>query len=174
MRRTARLATFLAATLFAATACHAAPASRESVEAMFATMSMDKTIASTVEKMQNFVRQSIANMPQTRGLTPAQRQQMDRGLVDVDAMLRDELTWAKLEPELVGVYAATFTQDEIDGQAAFYRTPAGQALIAKTPELTERTLAAMQTRLQALMPRLQQKMESALKAAAAASTPASN
>ena len=137
-------------------------------------MSMDKTIASSVEKMQGLIRQSIANIPQTRNLTAAQRQQVDVGLVGVDAMLRDELTWAKLEPELASVYAATFTQDEIDGQTAFYRTPAGQALIAKTPELTDRTMAAMQTRMQALMPRIQQRMESAMKAAATASAPASN
>ncbi len=171
MRRLA----LLAASLLIAASCHAAPtpapASRASVEALFALMNMDRTISLSLDKMQAMTKQSIAGMPQARTMSPEQRSRFEAGQASVDAMMRDEMTWARLEPDLVQVYMATFTQDEIDGQLAFYRTPAGQALIAKTPELTERTMAVMQTRIQALLPRMQEALQAAMRPAAPASAP---
>ena len=156
---------------FAATACHAAPASRESVEALFSLMNMDQTISQSFDKMQTMTRQSLASLPQARNLTPEQRAHFDDGMAQVDAMMRDEMSWAKLRPEFVRIYTATFTQEEIDGQIAFYRTPAGQAVIAKTPQLSERSMDAVQKRMQTLMPRIQETMQAAMKPAAGASAP---
>ena len=170
MQRFARLA--LAAVIaFAATTCHAAPASRESVEALFALMNMDRTLADSLDKMQALTKQSLASLPQARSLSPEQRVRFDAGMARVDATLREAMTWSKLEPVFVQIYSETFTQDEIDGQLAFYRTAAGQAVIAKTPLLTQRSMTAMQAQLQTLLPSIQETMQSAMKPAAAASAP---
>lgn len=161
----------IAALAFAATVCHAAPASRESVEALFSLMNMDQTITQSFDKMQAMTQQSLANLPKTRSMTPEQRAQFDAGRTRVDALMREEMTWAKLEPEFVQIYSATFTQEEIDGQLAFYRTPAGKAVIAKTPQLSERSMTAVQAHMQVLMPRIEETMQAALKPAAGASAP---
>jgi uncharacterized protein len=151
--------------LLIATTCRAAPASPESVTALFSLMNMDRTIAQSFDKMQALTRQSLASLPRARALTPEQRERFDAGIARVDTLMRDEMSWAKLEPEFVQIYASTFTQDEIDGQLAFYRTPAGQALITKTPQLTDRTLVAMQAHMQVLLPLIQQTMQAAAKTA---------
>jgi uncharacterized protein len=64
----------------------------------------------------------------------------------------------ELASELAGVYARNFTVDELNQLAAFYRSPVGEALVAKTPVITQQSLvigqafgqkvaAEMQTRI---------------------------
>lgn len=49
------------------------------------------------------------------------------------------LSWAETEPLLAQVYATTFTDDDLRSFIAFYRTPAGQKLVAKLPEIVEQS-----------------------------------
>jgi uncharacterized protein len=64
----------------------------------------------------------------------------------------------ELANQLAGVYARNFTIDELNQLAAFYRSPVGEALVAKTPAITQQSLvigqafgqkvaAEMQTRI---------------------------
>ena len=50
-------------------------------------------------------------------------------------------TWftaAELEPRIVEIYADTFSEDELKQFIRFYKTPAGQKLLEKSPELSAR------------------------------------
>lgn len=42
-------------------------------------------------------------------------------------LVRQKLDWAKLEPELVGLYRGNYTQQEMDGIIAFLKSPIGRA-----------------------------------------------
>ena len=53
----------------------------------------------------------------------------------VNAVIREELSWARLKPDFAAIYAETFSQHEIDGLIAFYQGPIGSALVAKMPQL---------------------------------------
>ncbi len=64
----------------------------------------------------------------------------------------------ELANDLAGVYARNFTVDELNQLAAFYHSPVGEALVAKTPAITQQSLvigqafgqkvaAEMQTRI---------------------------
>jgi hypothetical protein len=53
----------------------------------------------------------------------------------VFAMLSQRLNWQKMKGQFEQTYADTFSLDELSGLAAFYRSPAGQAYINKTPSL---------------------------------------
>ena len=72
------------------------------------------------------------------------------------AMLFLKFGWAKLKPSFAAIYADTFTQEEVDGLIAFYDGPIGQSLIAKTPELTLRSLQMMQQRMGPVLQRVEQ------------------
>lgn len=68
------------------------------------------------------------------------------------------LTWEVMRPELVRIYAETLTEAQIRQATAFYRSPAGQALVGQMPviiertmEMTSRLMAEHQTELQAMM-----------------------
>jgi hypothetical protein len=62
-------------------------------------------------------------------------------------VLEDKLAWTKLEPLLAKVYQEVFTQDEVDGLTAFYRSSTGAAFINKTPLLMQKSLELMQSLL---------------------------
>jgi hypothetical protein len=53
--------------------------------------------------------------------------------------LQKYMTWDSMRPELVRLYADTYTEAELKQLAAFYKTPLGQKTLAKTPELLQRT-----------------------------------
>ena len=53
----------------------------------------------------------------------------------VFAMLSQRLDWGKMKGQFEQTYADTFSLDELSGMAAYYRSPAGQAYINKTPSL---------------------------------------
>lgn len=51
------------------------------------------------------------------------------------AFLSKHLNWEALKEDLVAIYAAEFTTEELQALTAFYRTPAGQKLAARTPAI---------------------------------------
>jgi hypothetical protein len=55
----------------------------------------------------------------------------------------------------VRVYQKTFTQQEIDGMLAFYKTPAGQAVISKMPAAMQNTMNEMQQLMGPVMQKMQ-------------------
>jgi hypothetical protein len=56
----------------------------------------------------------------------------------------------------VRVYQKSFSQEEVDGMIAFYKTPTGQALLNKMPLVMQNTMTEMQQMIQPMMKRVQQ------------------
>ncbi|RYD75034.1 MAG: DUF2059 domain-containing protein, partial [Verrucomicrobiaceae bacterium] len=52
-------------------------------------------------------------------------------------------------------YQKSFTQEELDGIIAFYKTPAGVALVKKMPVVMQQTMIAMQQLMGPLMKRVE-------------------
>jgi uncharacterized protein len=53
--------------------------------------------------------------------------------------LKKYMTWNAMQPELIKLYTATYTEAELKQLAAFYKTPLGQKSLTKTPELLQQT-----------------------------------
>ena len=70
-------------------------------------------------------------------------------------MMKELLDWKKLEPMYVRIYQKTFTQQELDGMLAFYKTPAGAAVIAKMPAIMQNTMDEMQGMMGPVMEKVQ-------------------
>ena len=58
-------------------------------------------------------------------------------------------------PMFVKAYADTFTDSEIDAIVAFYKTPAGKAMIEKQPALTAKIMQTIQAQMADLMPQIE-------------------
>lgn len=71
------------------------------------------------------------------------------------ATFKAESGWETMKPELVALYAKTYTEEEIDSILAFYKSPAGQAMIEKTPEIIAQSSAIAQGHFQTMQPKLQ-------------------
>lgn len=76
-------------------------------------------------------------------------------------VLSGELSWAKIKDEYIALYAETFTEEELKGLIAFYKSPAGQAFVAKQPELMRRSVQINQRIMMNVMPKLQSLMREA-------------
>ena len=81
-----------------------------------------------------------------------------------------QLTWESLKPEFVEIYSETFTDEEIKGLTEFYKTPLGQKLVEKMPEISAKAGLLIQKRMPAIMADLQKSVAESLQKAKA-STP---
>ncbi len=167
------LAIACALSFLVATPGHAAPASRESVEQLFSIIDMQKTYDATFDAMRKSVNDAFLKSPQLQSLTPEQRKGFDGGMQRMYTLMHDEMDWRKLKPEYEQMYIDTFSQDEIDGILAFYRTPAGRAMIEKMPVMMGKVMQLTQAHMQNLMPRAMQIMQESMRDAMAPAAPAS-
>jgi uncharacterized protein len=60
---------------------------------------------------------------------------------------------------LAKVYTDTYTEEEIDGILAFYKSPAGKAFIQKMPEVMQRSMPVMMQMMSDLQPQIKTMME---------------
>lgn len=144
-----------------------APDPHKAAEELIALTNGDQTVTEVRDQMRAMMsaQMGAASVPDDmRALTLHYQQQM------VD-LLFSELSSAKLKPEYVDVYAATFTPDELAGLVAFFKTAPGRAYVDKMPIVTRKVMELSQARVQSLSPqllRMQDQLLNELKAAAAA------
>lgn len=91
------------------------------------------------------------------GYTPTAEQQavIDDMGQKMAALIKQEMRWEVIEPKMVDLYRQSFTEEEVAGMLAFYKTPAGQAVIKKMPLVMQRSIAMMQEIMSPMMPKMQ-------------------
>ncbi len=144
----------LALTLLWTTTAVAAPPTKESIDTLLAVTKMERTFDNVMDSMTRVMQQQTASAFAGSALTEEQQRAMRDKQAKMAAVIRDELSFAKLEPIYVDVYRETFTQDEVDSLIAFYRTPAGASYVDKMPEVLRRTTVAMQPLMKETMERV--------------------
>jgi hypothetical protein len=106
----------------------------------------------------------------SEAMLQSQLQQMPQ-LAPVAYVIRDfyheQMSWSVLEPEFTQLYLEVFTEQEVRDITAFYRTPAGQQMLSKMPQLMARSSELANARVQAAMPKLVERLQAALQAQAA-------
>lgn len=136
---------------------HAAdkPASEASIKEMLALSEARQLVDSMFGQIDGMMRATVQQSLGGKELTPEAQKSMEAMNSKVMAMMQEELSWEKLEPLYVEIYQKSFTQEEVDGLIAFYKSPAGVALIKKMPVVMQQSMAAMQQRMGPLMQRVQ-------------------
>jgi len=66
-----------------------------------------------------------------------------------------------MRPLYIQIYQETFTQEEIDGLIAFYKSPAGVAFVDKMPVVMQRSMSIMQSRIAPMMEKMKAAMQQA-------------
>lgn len=118
---------------------------QENIEKTFAMVK--QMMPAQMEKMQQATGQT--NMPTNiSAQASAQTEKV------METMLQ-ELSWDKMKEDYITLYADTFTEEELKGIIAFYKSPAGQAFIQKQPELMKRSMELSQKLMLKLMPAIQ-------------------
>jgi len=136
------------------------------VKELFAVMHMDHSLDRMRSAMEQQVQATAKNAPGTEQMTP-EKKKMQQEFVDNSMKVVDEnFGWSELEPAYVKLYADTYTEAELDGILAFYKSPAGQALLTKTPELSAGVMQIVHGHMGDFQPKMQGLQELYVKAMA--------
>ena len=146
---------FLIASLFTASTVFAEPVSESSVQELLAITNTKNLLEGAKSQIDSLVSKSIEQT--LSGKTPNAKQQqaitnMKNKMV---ALVQSQLSWEKMEPLYTRLYQESFTQEEVNGMLAFYKTPAGQAVINKMPIVMQKTMLEMQKMMLAISPEAQ-------------------
>ncbi len=150
---------------------YAAPPTVESVDALLQVTHTQNLLESLYGNMEQTMRQTMEHMSAGQNLNDEQKQVLERTPKKFADVVRQEFTWAKLRPMYINIYQESFTQEEIDGLIAFYRTPAGDALVKKMPLVMQKSMAAMQGMLGPMVDKMKVDMQDAMTEAKLTPTP---
>lgn len=153
---------------------HADDASKKAkVEQILLITKSDKTFNMMVENgMKQGEQAAMTLFGDSSKMTAKDKEIFSRFETKLLATFKAESGWETMKPELVDLYAKTYTEEQIDGILAFYKSPAGQAMIEKTPEIITQSSAIAQGHFQQMQPKLQALFQEFKKEVDAAHAPA--
>src|SRR5687767_2063776 len=131
------------------------PPSEASVKQLLEVAQARKLIDSIMGQMDTLMLQTIQQAIQGKEVPPKVQREIDKQQAETTRLMKELLDWSKLEPMYVRIYQKTFSQEEVDGMLAFYKTPAGQAVIAKMPTAMQNTMDEMQQMMLPVMQKIQ-------------------
>ena len=114
-------------------------------------------LTKTDEMMQQVMSQMKAmNLQQLqKNLPPEEKAKAREQQQKIFDLVSAKMSWEKFKPAIVQIYAEVYTDEELDGILAFYRSPAGHAMIEKMPQLMSRTMAVAQKLMGDIQPEIE-------------------
>lgn len=147
-------------------------AKQAKVKELFATMHLEHNLDRMMSAMKSQVEATAQNAPGSDHLTPEKKKIQQEFIDNSMKVVNDAFGWQVMESAYVKLYADTYTDSELDGILAFYKSPAGQAMLAKTPELTAGTMQIVHSRMTEFQTRMKALQDQYLKQMATPATPA--
>jgi hypothetical protein len=155
-----RLALLLCLVLPLPLAAHADDATkRAKVQQMLELQHLDRNLDQVMKLLESEATAATNAKLDSRHTTPGQKTRIDAFQKQLFDYIRSQLSWEAMQSDYIDIYAQTFTEDEIDGILAFYKTPAGAAMVAKTPELAAKASLLGAKRMLALKPEIQKMID---------------
>ena len=126
------------------------------VEQLLSAMNVEQQQKEMMDQMTQMVIDQFKDQMSKQGnLSPAEMARLEDRQKKLFALIADKTSWQKMKPVFVKAYADTFTEPEIDGIVAFYKTPAGKAMIEKQPMLNTKIMQTVQAQMADLMPEIE-------------------
>ena len=138
--------TLLCAVLLSA-AVHATPPSEDAIDELLTVMKVEKTMDASLANIEQLMRQSMVAATREQAPSAEQRRVLDAMPTKFVQVMREEMSWAKMRPVYEQIYRESFTQEEVEGLVAFYKSPVGVASIEKMPVVLQKTMTLMQARM---------------------------
>ncbi len=100
------------------------------------------------------IKKSLPAIPKAADHQPV-KEDVEKFQKQLFGIIRDQLSYERMKPGLVRLYDESFTTDELVGINAFYKSPAGQAYLAKIPLLTQKAMQVGSNLMVEAMPQIQ-------------------
>jgi uncharacterized protein len=136
---------------------------RAKAEQLFMLLHMDQMMDQLMSGVMKQVQQLTQSMPGPDQVTPEQKKQIADFQQRVLTLVNTKLGWKALEPDFINLYASTYTEEELDGIIGFYKSPVGQKMLEKTPELMTKSTEITRQKMQEVQPELNQMLEDFMK-----------
>ncbi len=161
-----RLALLLVLTLILPLVAHADEASHrakaQEMMTLLRTERMIKQISDNITKQVNDAAASIAGA----NPSPETKAKADDFVKQSTQLINAQLSWESMRAGFTDVYVKNFTEEEMDAINAFYKTPAGTALLDKMPIVNNQATQFGSTRMTALQPQMKKLFDDLRKSAA--------
>lgn len=118
------------------------PGQLRAAERLVAVMQLESNSGQVTEQMVGYMRRAV---PDTGVFaTEAAREHRETMAGELRKMFAEKMSWERMKPEYVRLYASLYTEDELRQLTAFYESPVGQKSIRIQPEVTARLLGIAQ------------------------------
>lgn len=124
---------------------------QEKIAELVQVMDMDKMVDAMYAQMLPMMK----NMSKEMGVTDAETEIFDKYFAEMTTVLREEMSWAKMEPAVIEIYNKNFSEKEISDTLAFYKTESGQSILKKMPVVSQESMMMGQSLARAAFPKIQ-------------------
>jgi hypothetical protein len=121
------------------------------------TTNVKESVDQVMDAMESMLSQQLSTMD----LSVEGREAAARMQAEMMSFMAEAMTWEDLRDFMVDTYSELFTEQELLGLAEFYESDLGQKMIARQPEIMQRSMSWSQQAIQERMPELQRRIEAA-------------
>lgn len=137
---------------------------REQVVELMNLMNM----SSMMDAMYSQMNAMMQNASKELGVKPSEQPIFDKYYGKMTKVMKEEMNWKKMEPQILDLYVRHFDEKEISDMLAFYKTDTGKSVIKKMPLLMQESILIGQQMMKDALPELRkvsQELTSELKEA---------
>ena len=119
----------------------------------FLAASYSEDILDVVANQANEILEMIAKR---LAITEEEKPILDKFRDRVNAVLKEEISWQKMEPRMAELYAEHYSEEELDELTQFYLSPIGRKVVERTPELARESWKIAEDFFEDFSPRLRE------------------
>jgi uncharacterized protein len=134
----------------------ASPPTEASIREMLELTDAHKLLDGMKAPLDAMIDKAMHDALEGKAITPEKQAILDRMRNKMTAVIDELLNWDNMMPMYIKTYQASLTQEELDGMTAFYKTPAGQAVIKKMPLIMQTIMGQMASLMKPLQARMKQ------------------
>ncbi len=113
---------------------------------LLTVMRQEQQMKNAFQMMRGMQQKMLPQMLEQNGvkLTADQQAEQKKMMDEVMSVVEEEMSWDKLRPIVVDAYATTFSEQELKDLTTFFKSPAGQNFLDKTPVLQQQMMSSIQ------------------------------
>ena len=146
--------------IITATSAAAAPRSTDSAEKMLIVLQTEKHHQDRLAALDTLNRRSFAErLGKGMPLTAEQREAVETAVVTASQIVRTELAWTRIKPDLIRIIQETFDDEELSSILSLHATAADKASPQNFPNVEEKFAKYMFERINAVGPMIQAEID---------------
>lgn len=135
------------------------PATLADAEQVLQAMRFEEMFAKIMDQQKKSMAPMMQRMTAGVKLPDEDRAKMVAIQQKVMNELFDSMAGPEMKAAVAEIYSSVFSKEELASQAAFYSTPAGQAMTSKQPQVQEKMMQVMMPKMAEIGPKMQAAMK---------------